>query len=75
LLINYLNAWDGKRITVITVIAFQFAKDFDLLEMKLNIVITINGPGSCLRKLAGGIIGQRVLSVKMTQVMLLNVEG
>jgi hypothetical protein len=37
------------------VIAFQFAKNFDLLEMKLNIVITINGPGSSLRKLAGGI--------------------
>jgi len=31
-------------MTVITVTAFQFAKDFDLLEMKLNIVITINGP-------------------------------
>lgn len=64
-----------KRITVITVIAFQFAKDFDLLEMKLNIVIPINGPGSCLRPLAGGIIGQQVLSVKITVVMLLNVEG
>jgi hypothetical protein len=51
------------------------SKDFDLLEMKLNIVITINGPRSCLRKLAGGIIGRQVLSVKMTQVMLLNVEG
>jgi hypothetical protein len=31
-------------MTVITVTTFQFAKDFDLLEMKLNIVITINGP-------------------------------
>jgi len=74
-LINYLNAWDGKCMTVITVIAFQFAKDFDLLEMKLNIVITISGPGSCLRKLAGGIIGQQVLNVKVAQVALLNVEG
>lgn len=62
-------------MTVITVIAFQFAKDFDLLEVKLHIVVTISGPGSCLRKLAGGIIGQQVLSVKVTQMTLLNMEG
>jgi hypothetical protein len=58
-----------------TMISFQSAQEFYLLKMKLNVVITTNEPGSCLRKLAGGIFGQQVFSVKLTWVTLLNVEG